>query len=77
MIFHYGKIKFNDKGSETISRLNALEIENDLKDGSSYIGKWDEYNNLIGNRLLESSRKIGFVVVSGKQELVRDTHTPD
>lgn len=71
----HGKIKFNDKGSETISRLNALEIENDLKDGSSYIGKWDEYNNLIGNRLLESSRKIGFVVVSGKQELVRDTHT--
>ncbi len=71
----HGKIKFNDKGSETISRLNALEIENDLKDGSSYIGKWDEYNNLIGNRLLESSRKIGFVAVSGKQELVRDTHT--
>ena len=71
----HGKIKFNDKGSETISRLNALEIENDLKDGSSYIGKWDEYNNLIGIRLLESSRKIGFVAVSGKQELVRDTHT--
>ena len=71
----HGKVKFNDKGSETISRLNALEIENDLKDGSSYIGKWDQYNNRIGERLLQSSRKIGFVAVSGKQEIIGDTHT--
>ena len=73
-LFH-GKIKFNDKGAETISRLNAIEIQNDLKDGSSYIGKWDQYNNMIGERLLESSRKIGFVSVSGKPEPVGDTHT--
>ena len=71
----HGKIKFNDKGSETISRLNALEIENDLKDGSSYIGKWDQYNNLIGDRLLRTSRNVGFLVVSGKQLPIRDTHT--
>ena len=71
----HGKIKFNDKGAETISRLNALEIENDLKDGSSYIGKWDQYNNLIGDRLLRTSRNVGFVVVSGKQLPIRDTHT--
>ena len=71
----HGKIKFNDKGAETISRLNALEIENDLKDGSSYIGKWDQYNNLIGDRLLRTSRNVGFIVVSGKQLPIRDTHT--
>ena len=71
----HGKIKFNDKGAETISRLNAIEIENDLKDGSSYIGKWDQYNNMIGERLLKSSRKVGFVTVSGKPELIGDTHT--
>lgn len=69
----HGKLKFNDKGSEKISRLNAIEIENDLKDGSSYIGKWDQYNNMIGERLLKSSRKVGFVV-SGNQKQI-DTHT--
>ena len=73
-LFH-GKIKFNDKGAETISRINAIEIENDLKDGSSYIGEWDQYNNKIGERLLKSSRKVGFVTVSGKPELIGDTHT--
>lgn len=71
----HGKIKFNDKGAETISRLNAIEIENDLKDGSSYIGKWDQYNNMIGERLLKSSRKVGYVAVSGKPEPIGDTHT--
>ena len=46
-----------------------------MKDGSSYIGKWDQYNNLIGDRLLRTSRNVGFVVVSGKQLPIRDTHT--
>lgn len=73
VVILHGKIKFNAKGEEELSRRNALEIESNLKDGSSYIGKWDEYNNEIGKTLLNAGRRIGYAAVSGKIEVL-DSH---
>lgn len=63
-----GRIKFSYLTKETISKLNATEIQKNLSAGNSYIGKWDEYNAEIGKRLLENARKIGYAAVSGRIE---------
>ena len=60
-----GRLKFSYLSNEKISALNASEIQKNLDSGKSYIGKWDEYNAKIGQRLLKNARKTGYAAVSG------------
>ena len=58
----------NINNQEHNSQFNSTEII--IVDNKNNLN-----NNKIGERLLKSSRKVGYVVVSGKPEPIGDTHT--